>query len=62
MPERVSSHNKGVPHQGVKEHAFFFKSIEDATALRQRVCECFERAVLPDTSEEVGGPCMPSFF
>ncbi|KAK9813760.1 hypothetical protein WJX73_007780 [Symbiochloris irregularis] len=38
--------------QGVKEHAFFFKSIEDAMALRQRVCECFERAALPDTTPE----------
>lgn len=39
--------------QGVREHAFFFKSIEDAMALRQRVCECFERAALPDTTPEV---------
>ena len=30
-----------------------FKSIEDAQALRQRVCECFERAALPGTSDKV---------
>ena len=39
--------------QGVREHTFMFKSIEDAQALRQRVCECFERAALPGTSDKV---------
>ena len=39
--------------QGVQEHAFFFKSIANANALRQRVCECFERAALPQTSQQV---------
>ena len=39
--------------QGVREHTFMFKSIEDAQALRQRVCECFERSALPGTSDEV---------
>ena len=36
----------------MKEHTIQFKCIEDAGALRQRVCECFERAALPETSEE----------
>ena len=39
--------------QGVQENAFFFKSIADAHALRQRVCECFERAALPTITEQV---------
>ncbi|KAL3151414.1 tubulin alpha 1 [Trebouxia sp. C0009 RCD-2024] len=38
--------------KGVQEHAFFFKSIANANALRQRVCECFERAALPQTSQQ----------
>ena len=42
-----------VTDQGVREHTFMFKSIEDAQALRQRVCECFERAALPGTSDKV---------
>ena len=37
---------------GVEEHAFFFKSIEDAAALRRHVSECFERAALPQTPPE----------
>lgn len=37
------------PHQ---EHAFFFKSIEDAARLRRHVSECFERAALPQTLPE----------
>ncbi len=40
--------------KGVQEHCSFFKSIEDANGLRCRVSECFERAALPDTPEEVG--------
>jgi hypothetical protein len=28
----------------------FFKSIEDASALRRRISECFERAALPYVS------------
>ena len=38
--------------QGVAEHAFFFKSIEDAARLRRHVSECFERAALPQTPPE----------
>jgi len=37
------------PHQ---EHAFFFKSIEDAARLRRHVSECFECAALPQTLPE----------
>eukprot|EP00798_Chlamydomonas_sp_ICE-L_P004949 gene4949-34725_t len=39
--------------KGVDEHCFYFKSIEDANKLRSRLSECFERASLPDTSEEI---------
>lgn len=35
---------------GVQEYCNFFKSIEDAKALRRRVSECFERAALPAVS------------
>ena len=38
--------------QGVAENTNFFKSVEDAGKLRFRVSECFERAALPQTSEE----------
>ena len=38
--------------QGVAEHAFFFKSIEDAARLRRHVSECFERAARPQTPPE----------
>ena len=39
--------------QGVQQYAFFFKSIADAHNLRQRVCECFERAALPTITDQV---------
>lgn len=39
---------------GVEENCLFFKSIEDAKALRKQLSECFERAALPYTSDEVG--------
>lgn len=38
--------------QGVEEHTTFFKTVEDASKLRLRVSECFERAALPATSKE----------
>ena len=38
--------------QGVAEHTNFFKSVEDASRLRLRVSECFERAALPATTAE----------
>lgn len=44
------------PPQGVAEYCCYFKSIEDANALRRRVSECFERAALPQTPEEVSAP------
>jgi len=43
----VGSVNNTFGIQGVKEYCYFFKSIEDAKALRRRVSECFERAALP---------------
>ncbi len=46
--------------KGVAQYCNFFKSIEDANALRRRVSECFERAALPATPAEVsGGRCLP---
>lgn len=38
--------------QGVEEYTTFFKTVEDASKLRLRVSECFERAALPATSKE----------
>ncbi len=40
--------------KGVDQYCTYFKSIEDAGRLRARVSECFERAALPATPEEVG--------
>lgn len=37
---------------GVQENAYFLKEMEDASALRTRVRECFELAALPDTPSE----------
>ncbi len=42
-----------IPSLHVQENAMFFKSIDDANRLRSQVSECFERAALPMTSEEV---------
>lgn len=39
--------------EGVAENTFFFKSIDDANRLRRQVSECFERAALPQTSQQV---------
>lgn len=47
---QVGSVNNTFGIQGVKEHCMFFKSIEDASALRRRISECFERAALPYVS------------
>ena len=44
--------------KGVQEHTFFFKSITDANKLRRQVSECFERAALPNTSQEVRHPTV----
>ena len=38
--------------KGIKEHAFFMKSISDARKVRKRVLECFEIAALPTTSDQ----------
>eukprot|EP00775_Hariotina_reticulata_P009271 gene9271-9436_t len=48
----VGSVNNTFDIQGVAEHCQFFKSIEDANHLRRRISECFERAALPNTTEE----------
>ncbi|XP_034701626.1 external alternative NAD(P)H-ubiquinone oxidoreductase B1, mitochondrial-like [Vitis riparia] len=37
---------------GVNEHCHFLKEIEDAQKIRRSVIDCFERAVLPDLSDE----------
>ena len=49
-----TTHHRKLFAQGIAEHCFFFKSIEDAKNVQQRVCECFERAALPGIPEEVG--------
>jgi NADH dehydrogenase FAD-containing subunit len=49
----VGSVNNTFGISGVKENCFFFKSIDDASRLRSQVSECFERASLPYTPEEV---------
>lgn len=49
----VGSINNTFGIKGVQEHTFFFKSITDANKLRRQVSECFERAALPNTSDEV---------
>ncbi|KAJ9530429.1 hypothetical protein QJQ45_000803 [Haematococcus lacustris] len=48
----VGSVNNTFGIKGVESHCNFFKSIEDAKMLRNRVSECFERAALPVTSPE----------
>ncbi|CBI28384.3 hypothetical protein VitviT2T_018068 [Vitis vinifera] len=37
---------------GVNEHCHFLKEIEDAQKIRRSVIDCFERAVLPDLTDE----------
>jgi hypothetical protein len=53
-PPQVGSVNNTFGITGVKEHCMFFKSIENASALRRRVSECFERAALPYVSRRKG--------
>lgn len=48
----VGSVNNTFGIQGVQEYCNFFKTIEDASALRRRVSECFERAALPYIDQE----------
>jgi hypothetical protein len=47
---QVGSVNNTFGVKGVQEYCQFFKSIEDANALRRRISECFERAALPYVS------------
>lgn len=48
------SNTFGIP--GVEEHAFLLKELSDARNIRQRICECFERAYKPGrTKEELEG-------
>lgn len=44
------SNTFGIP--GVGEHAFLLKELSDARGIRQRICECFERAYKPNRTEE----------
>ncbi|CAD7703445.1 unnamed protein product [Ostreobium quekettii] len=48
----VGAQNNTFGVEGVKEHCFFFKTVEDAHRLRRHVSVCFERASLPQTTEE----------
>ena len=54
----VGSINNTFGVKGVEDHCFYFKSIKDANKLRSQMSECFERAALPYTSEEVR-PVLP---
>ena len=38
--------------KGVREHCLFLKQVEDAANLRKAITNCFERANIPDLSEE----------
>ena len=49
----VGSVNNTFGIKGVAESTFFFKSIDDANRLRRQVSECFERAALPQASQQV---------
>lgn len=49
----VGSTNNTFGVKGVAENCFFFKGIRDAAKLRRHISECFERAALPYTSQEV---------
>jgi len=48
----VGSINNTFGTPGVEENCYFFKTIDDAKRLRQRVSELFERAALPHTPPE----------
>ena len=48
----VGSVNNTFGIEGVDKYCMYFKSVEDASALRRRVSECFERAALPLTPDE----------
>ncbi|CAH9099280.1 unnamed protein product [Cuscuta epithymum] len=37
---------------GVSEHCHFLKEVEDAQSIRRAVIDCFEKAVLPELSED----------
>lgn len=49
----VGSSNNTFGIKGVVDFCFFFKSITNASELRRRMSECFERAALPHTSPKV---------
>jgi NADH dehydrogenase FAD-containing subunit len=53
----VGSINNTFGIKGVQEHTMFFKNIDDANRLRRRMSDCFERASLPQASEEVRVRC-----
>jgi hypothetical protein len=57
---QVGSVNNTFGIKGVQEHCQFFKSIENASSLRRRISECFERAALPYVSLRVQ-PCASSW-
>ena len=52
----VGSSNNTFGIKGVEDYCFFFKSITNASELRRRMSECFERAALPHTSPKVHRP------
>ena len=50
---QVGAKNSTFGIKGVAENCHFFKTVEDAHRLRRHVAECFERASLPQTMQEV---------
>ncbi|MBI4546671.1 MAG: FAD-dependent oxidoreductase [Ignavibacteriae bacterium] len=46
----ATNNTYGIP--GVEQNALFLKELADARAIRQRIIECFERASIPELSEE----------
>jgi len=48
----VGAQNNTYNIPGVPEHALFLKELRDARKIRLRLIECFERAVVPSTSDQ----------
>lgn len=50
---QVGSVNNTFGIKGVNEYCYYFKNIDDASKLRSRISESFERAALPSTPSDV---------
>lgn len=49
----VGSYSQTFGIEGVKEHANFLRDVGDARKIRLRILQCFEKAALPTTTDEV---------